>query len=72
MAKFTKRHYEAIADAFHEADLDCANEDERMGVRRAYYACRNLFYADNPEFKSERFLARAFGKRTNDNRNDRA
>jgi hypothetical protein len=72
MPKFQKRHYEDIADAFHEADLRCNNEDERLGVRHAYYACRDLFYADNPAFKGERFLARAFGKRgTNDNRNEK-
>jgi hypothetical protein len=71
MPKFNKRHYEAIADAFHDANLECQNTDERMGVRLAYYAMRDAFIADNPAFKSERFLARAFGKRTNDNHNDR-
>jgi hypothetical protein len=71
MAKFQKRHYEVIADALHEADLKCLeNDDERMGVRQAYYALRDAFQSDNPHFNTERFLARSFGKRgTNDNRN---
>ena len=57
MAKFGKRHYEAIALAVQDTlKFATDTEEEKVGVRELAGGLAEMFARDNPQFKPDRFL----------------
>ncbi len=59
MSKFTKQHYELIADILGEAIHHM--EESTMKVRRVMYRMADTLAHDNERFEKEKFVQRANG-----------
>jgi len=54
---FSKRHYEAIAEAIQEAKRQAVTENEQLGVATVMHELANTFARDNGQFNKGRFVA---------------
>lgn len=56
MAKFAKRHYEAIAEAMQETIRGCNSSEQVAIAWRAIGEVARVFASDNCQFDRDRFL----------------
>ena len=54
--KFSKRHYEAIAQVIQEARQTCVFQNETLGVATVMHALAATFARDTPAFDKGRFM----------------
>jgi hypothetical protein len=55
LSRFSKRHYEAIAEAMQEAKRYAINDDQHKGIDRSISELADAFARDNESFDRDRF-----------------